>query len=72
MNDLVKVLNKQKQNQRATSVTRKEVLKNYADKTIYAIGQLDWCQHVPPQTSHNYCHLTNTQRVLIPRSFLGG
>ena len=37
-NDPAKVLNMLKQNQRAASETRKEVLKIYADMLIYALG----------------------------------
>ena len=37
-NDPEKISNTQKTNQRATNETRKEVLKSYADITIYTIG----------------------------------
>jgi len=42
----------------ATNKTRKERLKNYANMTIYAICQAR-ANNMPPQTSYNYCHLTN-------------
>jgi len=56
------VLNVQKQNQTATSETRKEVLKSYTDMIIYALGS----------AAYNYCHLANTKQLLIPYSLLGG
>jgi len=62
-NDHANVLNMLKQNQRAASETRKEVLKIYADMIIYAIGPArlvaTMCHHKLPTTSVTLLTLSN-------------